>query len=156
LKLLNDCWMFLHAFYLLDIVEATRSWIQGHRWEVQHPCSLELSWPCMHQPSTCAFVLWKQVLTKALSLGQNLSLSQPLGPWLPSTTESGWYYNPAQLSLWHWQPQGWVCHGGIPTCLRQKQFHIIGQLDHLITPSHLLEWAQTMTYPDRLWSNIIS
>jgi len=48
LKLLNECRMFLHAFYLSDIVDATGSRIQGHCWEVQHPCSSELNWPRSH------------------------------------------------------------------------------------------------------------
>jgi len=43
LKLLNECQMFLQAFYLSDIVDATGSRIQGSCWEVQHPCSLELN-----------------------------------------------------------------------------------------------------------------
>jgi len=67
-----------------------------------------------------------------------------------TNTSPGWYYDPAQSTLWHRLPNGWVRHGGIPTRLRQKYFHLAGHPDNPITNRNALEKAQIMIHGDRI------
>jgi len=57
LKMLNNCHMFLHAFYLSDIVDTNGSRIESRCWEVQHICHSDPNGPAHtnHQlmPSCC-------------------------------------------------------------------------------------------------------
>jgi len=152
LKMLNNCWMFLHAFFLSDIVDATGSRIESGCWEVQHACHSESQWPRMHRPLAHAIVVWKWALTTALNLRCNQSLSRPLGPWLPQVQPSGWYYNPSSDSLWQCQNQAWMWrhHSRIPTCLQTKTFHLNGILEPIQPRLQQLEKAQVTVCCDKV------
>ena len=90
LKLLNQCRLFLRVTSLSDICTENGDKLTRNCWEGTDRQPSPLLWPCQHKPSTKAWRIWRSFLSKCylaeeshLRRHHNLSLSSPLGPWLP-------------------------------------------------------------------------
>jgi len=114
---------------LLDIMTGSGNQIQTQFWENYQPLESQMEWPNMSTPTTYNWILWKQVLTEALHLGQNQKPANPLGMWNYQHDQQGWYYHHATNSLWEATNLQLMIYGGIPQCTRQQAFHKQGQIN---------------------------
>jgi len=91
---LNQCQMYLKAFWLLDICNGSGTHIESHLWNNPHPLESPWIWPWLILPSSSDWHLWQLGLTGSLHLSQNQQLAQPLSLWILSGSPSGWFMNP--------------------------------------------------------------
>ena len=80
---MNWCWMFLNVVYLSDISTSDGMAIIPQHWEGKVRCDSTNTWPRTEQPTAQDWNMWRNSLTKALSLRHQDWLALQLGEWAP-------------------------------------------------------------------------
>jgi hypothetical protein len=84
LKAINQCRLYLNAYYLSDIATASGKSLSYHAWEgtprFEGSTSL-CNWPFQGYPSKSAWSVWRKTLTMSI-LGRGMNLKDNLGAWL--------------------------------------------------------------------------
>jgi len=81
---LNQCQMYLHAFWVADLCTGSGHLTPYGSGEDHTPCNSPWQWPKMIKPLPSDWQNWQLTLTASLHLSQDKCLAQPLGPWLIS------------------------------------------------------------------------
>jgi len=120
LSILNQCQVYLHAFWLSDICNGLGECIEAHVWTHLQPVHSPWIWPQAITPSTGDWRVWQSALSKCLNLSKNLYLNHSLGHWKPISIPSGWFFKQKSDRLWLVQDSRWFLHGFVPSHMRTK------------------------------------
>jgi len=104
---LNWCRMYLWAFWLSDLCNSTSNCIDYSIWHPHALCQSHWNWPQLITPLTMDWRLWQLALSSSLHLSHSQHLVNPLGPWLPSPSPFGWYFEPTTDHLWQVDTSSW-------------------------------------------------
>ncbi len=100
---LNRCRLFLHAYWLSDIVDGygrhitDDAWLDAWLGRSTQP-EKATSWPRQGHPSQADWIQWRQAISLCFIL-RGRRLKHPLGYWL-TTSSNQWYFNPSDNSLY--------------------------------------------------------
>ncbi len=136
LNTLNRCRMHLQVLLLSDICDGSGTQLLQQFWDKPRPANTYLLWPKSIQPTESDWQTWRTALQQVLHLGRHRQLGHPLGHWFPSNT--GWFWDPQTMALWHLTKQGATRHGKIPKRGWTRWFHASGSTDE---PPHLTHRA---------------
>ncbi len=104
LEHINQCRLYLQAYYISDIATASGQWLSYHAWEGEPRPFRHTSrciWPTQGKPNKAAWTTWRQTLKKTI-LARGMRLKQELGPWLRTDMDIWqWYFCPSLDGLIH-------------------------------------------------------
>jgi hypothetical protein len=101
LEALNQCRIFLRAYYVSDIATASGTKLSHHAWEgtLRLEKISRCIWPNQGAPSKQAWEIWRRALKDTI-LGRGMTLKKPLGQWIRRDYDMWhWYYAPTYDSL---------------------------------------------------------
>jgi hypothetical protein len=104
LEAINQCRIYLNAYYVSDLATASGRRLSEHAWEGiprQTESTNEFIWPKQGKPTKSSWIIWKKFLKSAL-LGRGFSLKHDLGNWLRRDYSIWqWHFAPTLDSIIH-------------------------------------------------------
>jgi hypothetical protein len=95
---INQCRLYLKAYYISDLATASGKRLSKHTWQGQprfEGRTSTCSWPTQARPSNSAWIIWRNTLKRTI-LSRGLLLKTAIGPWLRNDLDIWkWYYAPA-------------------------------------------------------------
>jgi hypothetical protein len=102
LAAINQCRLYLEAYFVSDIASASGQRLSSHAWEGSQRTlghTSRFNWPAQGMPSKNAWNTWWKFL-KASILHRGMQLRMDLGPWLRQDFDIWhWYYSPSLDSV---------------------------------------------------------
>jgi hypothetical protein len=92
---INQCRLYLKAYYISDLATASGKRLSKHTWQGQprfEGRTSTCSWPTQARPSDSAWIIWRNTLKRTI-LSRGLLLKTAIGPWLRNDLDIWkWYY----------------------------------------------------------------
>lgn len=151
---LNQCRLYLKAYYISDLATASGHSLSYHAWEGStrsHGSTNRFSWPNQGVPSKASWAIWRKFL-KATILSRGMKLKMDLGCWLRQDKDI-WprFFSPAHDGLIEFSTEGKVFLYSRQNPIRsQHAFVSTGVLIHTV-PKTLLKASIRKTRKDILW-----
>jgi hypothetical protein len=141
LEMINQCRLFLKAYYISDLATASGIHLSHHAWVGTQRLEGQTSpfnWPNQGTPSKLAWINWRKFL-KAAPLGRGMRLRIPIGPWLRHDHKWWrWHYFPEQDGLIQITNGEILIHKSIISTLNKNSYSVSGT-PILLLPRHILK-----------------
>jgi hypothetical protein len=107
LEAINQCRLYLKAYYISDVTTASGKRLSFHAWEGvprDNGTTNRLCWPNQGAPSKSAWDIWRKTLKRNI-ISRGLRIKQDIGEWLYQNHDIWpWYYSPSIDGLIHIVP----------------------------------------------------
>jgi len=121
---LNQCLMYIHAIFILDICTATGDVLKQYMWKQPTQITSQYLWLVIPKPTPSEWTTWQWALQQTFSLGTQQLLPLPLGRWhRNSMATHKQFYSPLEEAVYQHDNAGWHRHAKIPQWTCTKVFH---------------------------------